>query len=1276
VWLIFSAALVFPADSNVYRVKKITETQRNSTVSLEPDQLLEIHLEMSPGPGAGYSWHLEEISDCIIKEAKPTVFISHQPDMVGSTATQILYYSGQRSGKQALKFLFCQSWDKQRSILNSFEIAVDSKGVFSGHIQPEKAEKANPPLIVDNSAGSRLPAVFNWCDQGMCTPVKNQGSCGSCWAFASVGPMEINIKIKDGIEVDLSEQYLVSCNTDDWGCGGGLAAFKYFKNVIPPEETQAGAVYEAEFPYSATDEACNGPHNHPYKIVDYGTAGSTAEEIKQAIYDFGPIYVSVCSDKVFQAYTGGIFTGTGGTSLNHAVTLTGWDESGSTKYWHLRNSWGSSWGENGYMRIAYGANGVGSTPSYLNYLGNVGPNSYFTYNIDNLTAQFTDQSICGDCTLVAWSWSFGDGSTSTLQNPSHTYAQPGTYEAALTVTTNSSVSSTMKRKVYIPVTLTNCQELSNLSLNQAAWTYYRIIVPNNQTDLKVSTSGGSGDIDLYVKGDTLPGHDDFQWKSTGATNDEIVIVNQPQSSVYYLGLYAYTAIEGVSVKACYGLPAANFTVTTYKKYAYFSDKSEDSDDLISTWNWNFGDGQVSAEKSPNHIYGADGTYNVSLTVTNHLNQTDTMIRQIIIPNEICASASENSSNFHISKVKIGDFIKSSAASTYSDFSSSVIALTPNTPYNVTFTQTYSGSTYSVYFKAWADFNLSGYFSNTLENVFDCGTKTTSPASGTITIPYTAQQGFTRFRVSMKYDTAPEPCSNFSYGEVEDYTIQVLPFTAYCPCSANDCTEEYIKKVTVETFENTSDAQKYTNFTTKIIPMERGKEHTFLLTPGFPGDAFTEYWKIWIDYNQDLDFGDENELVFDAGSTSSTEVSGSIKIPLYVKLGQTRMRIAMKYVNPDSTNAGNHNPPEACDNTFPFGEVEDYMVEIMQRLAPKADFSVSVNQSAASFTDCSSDYDGTIVSRLWNFGDGQNSTEQHPVHQYALPGNYSVCLQVTDNDGLSSTKCKEVQISGEIGNKDDFAGVFKAENAGLWLRLSDNGSWSKLSNNLPDILVSGDLNGDKLDDLVCVFMTSEMGAWVRYTHNGVWEKLSINYLQLKDLVSADVNGDGIDDLIGSWTTGLWWKNSENGQWTQYSSQVANQICSNDFDNDNKADVIGSFPSGIWIRYADNGLWEKQSINQSALIELETGDLNGDNLVDIAGNWTYGCWYRDAQSGLWIKLHQDQALTMAIGDVNGLGKDDIVGVWPTIPGIWFRYSENQTWQKISNLKPAVIVTGKFH
>jgi len=159
-----------------------------------------------------------------------------------------------------------------------------------------------------------LPSSFDWRDEaGGLPPVKNQGSCGSCWAFATVGPLECNIKIEDGITVDLSEPYLVSCNTDGYGCNGGWWAHDYHQWKEGSKKDGVGAVMEDDFGYVGYDASCK-PCDHAYLIRDWGFVGSehgvpSVDKIKQAIKNYGPVSVAVHANTAMQVYTGGIFNG-------------------------------------------------------------------------------------------------------------------------------------------------------------------------------------------------------------------------------------------------------------------------------------------------------------------------------------------------------------------------------------------------------------------------------------------------------------------------------------------------------------------------------------------------------------------------------------------------------------------------------------------------------------------------------------------------------------------------------------------------------------------------------------------------------------------------------------------------------------------------------------------------------------------------------------------------------------------------------------------------------
>ena len=164
-----------------------------------------------------------------------------------------------------------------------------------------------------------------------------------------------------------------------------------------------------------------------------------------------------------------------------------------------------------------------------------------------------------------------------------------------------------------------------------------------------------------------------------------------------------------------------------------------------------------------------------------------------------------------------------------------------------------------------------------------------------------------------YVKAKDAAANISVASSTINVTTASSTVSYCTSKGNSVADEWISKVVVGTFTNSSTAAGYTDFTSKTITLTAGTAVSISLTPGFTSSAYNEYWRIWIDYNGDKDFDETNELVFDAGSASSTTKTGTINV-LSTASGTTRMRVSMKY------NA----VPTACE-TFSYGEVEDYTV---------------------------------------------------------------------------------------------------------------------------------------------------------------------------------------------------------------------------------------------------------------------------------------------------------------------------------------------------------------
>jgi len=227
--------------------------------------------------------------------------------------------------------------------------------------------------IFDACLPSRdLPSYWSW-QWGGCTPVKSQGSCGSCWAFGAIGPVESAIRIATSDVVSLSEQWLISC-TDSGDCGGGwhTEAYEYLvENGWQDPCGGSGGVLTSDCPYLASNAPCDCPYPHPYPISSWAAVGyvwdiPSVEQIKQAIYDYGPVSACVYVNGAFQAYTGGVFNSCDDNHwINHVVTLVGWSD--SQQAWIMKNSWGTGWGAGGYMRIRYNCSHIGYATCYVTY---------------------------------------------------------------------------------------------------------------------------------------------------------------------------------------------------------------------------------------------------------------------------------------------------------------------------------------------------------------------------------------------------------------------------------------------------------------------------------------------------------------------------------------------------------------------------------------------------------------------------------------------------------------------------------------------------------------------------------------------------------------------------------------------------------------------------------------------------------------------------------------------------------------------------------------------
>lgn len=224
------------------------------------------------------------------------------------------------------------------------------------------------------SIQAALPRHFDWRETGKLTNVFTQAG-SDCWANSSATVLMDNMALRGKGQITLSRQYLISCNNQGWTfANGGWFAHDMHKKPY-------GGILESNYPYEAKDSSCKQQNlKYQYPLYSWAYLPSAnedtppkVEDIKQAIYQYGPIAAGVAANSAMEGYKSGVFNQCDNTQPNHAIVLTGWDDDG--QYFILKNSWGARWGENGYMKIKYGCQKIGVAANYINYDGSPIPNS-------------------------------------------------------------------------------------------------------------------------------------------------------------------------------------------------------------------------------------------------------------------------------------------------------------------------------------------------------------------------------------------------------------------------------------------------------------------------------------------------------------------------------------------------------------------------------------------------------------------------------------------------------------------------------------------------------------------------------------------------------------------------------------------------------------------------------------------------------------------------------------------------------------------------------------
>jgi inhibitor of cysteine peptidase len=344
-------------------------------------------LELESRPGTGYRWEvLPSTTNRYAQNANSEFEMRNAGP--GATAVQRVELEPQGAGGGTIRLVYRRPFQPNEPIHARVTIQLNSVvGVIeltdptpNQPITNGDAKSANhaPGAASSLPPRSAFPTAYDARALDIVPAVRDQGSCGSCWAFGTIGVMEVAVKLGGGPNNDLSEQFLISCNRDNWDCDGGLTASKYHFNALGDSQTAAGAVLESVKPYTASNGSCLSNYAKAYQASGWQfLTGSewtmpTNDAIKHAIMTYGAVTAGVCVDNGWYYYRSGVYSSSSNVCrgyTNHQIVLVGWDD--ATQSWILRNSWGAGWGESGYMRIKYDPTGrtsrVGEGASWIRY---------------------------------------------------------------------------------------------------------------------------------------------------------------------------------------------------------------------------------------------------------------------------------------------------------------------------------------------------------------------------------------------------------------------------------------------------------------------------------------------------------------------------------------------------------------------------------------------------------------------------------------------------------------------------------------------------------------------------------------------------------------------------------------------------------------------------------------------------------------------------------------------------------------------------------------------
>jgi len=576
------------------------------------------------------------------------------------------------------------------------------------------------------------------------------------------------------------------------------------------------------------------------------------------------------------------------------------------------------------------------------------PTTSFTYTCDELTCDFTDTSTDGEGTIVAWSWDFGDGTSSSAQNPTHTFSLEGTYTVALTATDDEGGAGTSSIALIVPI-------------------------PNVPPVASFTSSCPEGDTCHFTDTSTDSDGTVVAWSwdfGDGATSTEQSPTHVYASVATYTVTLVATDDDGdsdtvsanVSASAHNDLPLASFTSSCDGLACQFIDTSTDSDGSIVGHQWTFGDGWSSNSASPDHTYFGAGTYAVTLVVTDNIGAKDTTSATVTVAEP---GQAPTASFTTVCTDLSCDFTDTSTGG-----QGTIVAWTWDFD---------DGDTTSVQHPSHA-FAVAGTYTVSLVVTDDAGLSDTFDRD--VIVPATNQPPTASFTAGCTglscafTDTSSDGDGNvvawaWAFGDGSTSTEQ-------SPTHAYGAPGGYTVSLTVTDDDGATDT-KSGNVTA--------------LAPNAPPAAdFT-----WICGGLSCDFTD-----------TSADADGSITGRQWTfGDGWSSNSANPSHVYPD---VGSYTVTlVVTDNGGAKDTVSATVTVVAPGEEPTASFTSSCLDLTCDFTDTSTEGTDPITSWSWDFGDGATETAQHPSHTYPIAGTYAVTLIVADDRGVSGTFQRSVTV---------------------------------------------------------------------------------------------------------------------------------------------------------------------------------------------------------------------------------------------------------------------------